>query len=78
MLHYYQYRKLLYTSHLPIPSNTINPNTHLGAVYILRQPPEGGEGVSQMLTIADEGGRVREKFDKVGLEVLNICLKETS
>ena len=29
----------------------------LGAVHILRQPPEGGEGVSQMLTIADEGGR---------------------
>ena len=28
----------------------------LGAVHILRQPPEGGEGVSQMLTIADEGG----------------------
>ena len=29
----------------------------LGAVHILRQPPEGGEGVRQMLTIADEGGR---------------------
>ena len=29
----------------------------LGAVHILRQPPEGGEGVWQMLTIADEGGR---------------------
>ena len=28
-----------------------------GAVHILRQPPEGGEGVRQMLTIADEGGR---------------------
>ena len=28
----------------------------IGAVHILRQPPEGGEGVSQMLTIADEGG----------------------
>ena len=28
----------------------------LGAVHILRQPPEGGEGVSQMLTIAGEGG----------------------
>ena len=27
-----------------------------GAVHILRQPPEGGEGVWQMLTIADEGG----------------------
>ena len=29
----------------------------LGAVHILRQPPEGGAGVRQMLTIADEGGR---------------------
>ena len=28
----------------------------LGAVHILRQPPEGGEGVWQMLTISDEGG----------------------
>ena len=27
----------------------------LGAVHILRQPPEGGEGVWQMLTIADKG-----------------------
>ena len=27
----------------------------LSSVHILRQPPEGGEGVSQMLTIADEG-----------------------
>ena len=30
---------------------------YLGAVHILRQPPEGGGGVSQKLTIADEGGR---------------------
>ena len=30
---------------------------HLGAVHILLQPPEGGEGVWQMLTIVDEGGR---------------------
>ena len=29
----------------------------LGAVHILHQPPEGGEGVWQMLTISDEGGR---------------------
>ena len=29
----------------------------LGAVHILRQPLEGGEGVSQKMTIADEGGR---------------------
>ena len=28
----------------------------LGAVHILRQPPEGGGGVSQKLTIADKGG----------------------
>ena len=28
----------------------------LGAVHILRQPQEGGGGVSQKLTIADEGG----------------------
>ena len=33
----------------------------LGAVHILRQPPEGGEGVRQMLTIADEGGVESEK-----------------
>ena len=32
-------------------------NIWLGAVHILRQPPEGGGGVSQKLTIADEGGR---------------------
>ena len=36
-------------------SNTLHHQL-LGAVHILRQPPEGGEGVSQMLTIADEGG----------------------
>ena len=29
-------------------------NHSLGAVHVLRQPPEG---VEQMLTIADEGGR---------------------
>ena len=29
----------------------------LGAVHMLRQPPEGGGEVSQKLTIADEGGR---------------------
>ena len=28
----------------------------LGVVHILRQPPEGLEGVSQILTIADQGG----------------------
>ena len=57
-----------------------------GAVHILRQPLEGGKGVSQMLTIADEGGRggsakswrlltkggrVGKKFDKMGLRGLN-------
>jgi len=35
----------------------VNVDIALGAVHILRQPPEGGEGVWQMLTIADEGGR---------------------
>ena len=30
-----------------------------------------------MLTIADEGGRVREKFDKMGLKVPKMCVKET-
>ena len=35
--------------------------------------------VSQMLTIADEGGgRVREKFDKMGLRVPKMCVKETN
>ena len=34
----------------------INP-PELGAVHILRQPPEGGGGVSQKLTNADKGGR---------------------
>ena len=29
---------------------------YLEAVHILCQPPEGGGGVSQMLTIADKGG----------------------
>ena len=29
----------------------------LGAVHILCQPLEGGEGVSQKMTIADEGRR---------------------
>ena len=33
-----------------------NNACYLGAIHILRQPPEGGEGVIQMLTIADEGG----------------------
>ena len=33
----------------------------LGAVHILRQPPEGGGGVSQILTIAiADGGGVQE------------------
>ena len=33
-----------------------NNACYLGAIHILRQPLEGGEGVIQMLTIADEGG----------------------
>ena len=37
----------------------INP-PKLGAVHILRQPPQGGGGVSQKLTIADKGGRHSE------------------
>ena len=37
-------------------SKYTNKNLQIGAVHILRQPPEGGEGVWQMLTIADEGG----------------------
>ena len=32
-------------------------NERKGAVHILRQPLEGGEGVSQKMMIADEGGR---------------------
>ena len=36
----------------------------LGAVHILRQPPEGGEGVWQMLTIADKGGGGQKIFQK--------------
>ena len=35
----------------------MSPFYPLGVVHILRQPLEGGERVSQMLTIADEGGR---------------------
>ena len=37
--------------------NQIYGNIWLGAVHILCQPLEGGEGVSQKMTIADEGGR---------------------
>ena len=36
----------------------------LGAVHILRQPPEGGGRVSQKLTIADKGGCGSEIFSK--------------
>ena len=39
----------------------------LGAVNILRQPPEGG--VSQKLTIAEEGGCGSEKFSTKGFYV---------
>ena len=31
-----------------------------------------------MLTIADEGGSVSEKFDKIGLRVPKMCVKETN
>ena len=41
-----------------------NCSVQLGAVYILRQPPEGGEGVWQMLTIADKGGWGQKNVQK--------------
>ena len=41
----------------------------LGAVHILRQPPEGGGGVSQKLTIADKGGCGSEIFSTKGFYV---------
>ena len=41
----------------------------LGAVHILRQPPEGGGRVSQKLTIADKGGCGSEKFSREGFYV---------
>ena len=37
-------------------SCSLSRDSDLGAVHILRQPPEGGGGVSQMLTIVDKGG----------------------
>ena len=40
-----------------VKSKADQMNIWYGAVHILRQPPEGGEGVWQMLTIADGGGR---------------------
>ena len=40
-----------------------------GRSHILRQPPEGGGGVSQMLTIADKGGCGSEKFSTKGFYV---------
>ena len=49
----------------------------LGAVHILRQPPEGGEGVWQMLTIADKVGGVRKMFKKRRLWVLRMWIKRT-
>ena len=42
---------------------------YLGAVHILRQPPEGGGGVSQMLTIANKGGCRTENFSTKGIRV---------
>ena len=41
----------------------------LGAVHILRQPPERGGGVSQKLTIADEGGCGSEQKSRKGFYV---------
>ena len=43
-----------------------NCQRRLGAVHILRQPPEGGEGVWQMLTIADKGGWGQKNVKKRG------------
>ena len=40
-----------------------------GAVRILPQPPEGGGGGSQMLTIADKGGWGSEIFSRKGFFV---------
>ena len=37
-----------------------------------------GGGVSQKMTIADEGGRVREKFDRIGFKVPKMCVTEIS
>ena len=44
---------------------------NLGAVHILRQPPEGGGGVSQKLTIADKGVCRSEHFSRKGFYVNN-------
>ena len=41
----------------------------LGAVHILRQPPERGGGVSQKLTIADEVGCGSKKNSTKGFFV---------
>ena len=41
----------------------------LGAVHILRQPPEGGGGVSQKLTIADEGAELQNVTDMADISV---------
>ena len=41
--------------YMAIISRTDRMTPH-GAVHILRQPPEGGGGVSQKLTIAGKGG----------------------
>ena len=38
----------------------------------------GVRGVRQMLTIADEGGKVREKINKMGQKVPKMCVKEAN
>ena len=48
-----------------------------GAVHILRQPREGGEGVWQKLTIADEGGGVRKMLTNMRLWVLRMWIERT-
>ena len=44
--------------------HTYSNINEIGAVHILRQPPEGGEGVWQMLTIADKVGWGQKNVQK--------------
>ena len=46
----------------------------LGAVHILRQPPDKGKRGGQMLTIVDKGGKVREIIDEMCLKVPKMCV----
>ena len=51
---------------------------YIGAVHILRQRPGGGEGVSQMMTIADEGEKSQKKIKTIGLRVPKMYVKDIS